>query len=204
MRVAHIVEGSRTNGPGVRSVLFVQGCSMRCKGCYNEHLQTTEGGQEMAPVDVAARLTSLGNPSITISGGEPLEQAEDLALVLEYLHLHFGERLDVLVFTGAYNILGHLEYDGVAHYSVAFIAGPYEDDNRHETDGRFAPWGLLASKNQCVVPGRLFNCACAPYPMRALWDTGVLLAYGNTAQAEVLIDMDGTSIFTGFPEKEDK
>ncbi|TVR67869.1 MAG: radical SAM protein [Candidatus Competibacteraceae bacterium] len=70
-------------GPGRRAVVWVQGCSLRCPGCMVPETWSTQGGQSFDPVDLAHQV--LGRESIsgvTVSGGEPTEQAEAVAALL--------------------------------------------------------------------------------------------------------------------------
>ena len=86
MKIAGIVKESMVDGEGVRAVLFVQGCKNACKGCQNPQTWPKEEGEDVTPEEVAARLKSILTPlhaGVTFSGGEPFEQAEDLAKVAE-------------------------------------------------------------------------------------------------------------------------
>lgn len=75
--VAHVVHGTQAEGPGVRTAIWVQGCSIRCPGCCNPELFTTRGGEGMSPPDLVAQ--AVGIQGITVVGGEPFEQPEALA-----------------------------------------------------------------------------------------------------------------------------
>jgi anaerobic ribonucleoside-triphosphate reductase activating protein len=75
---AHLTE-SETNGPGLRSVLWVQGCPKRCPGCWNPSFLKDDGGRSMDMVEVERLLTT--SPlieGVTFLGGEPFNQAEAL------------------------------------------------------------------------------------------------------------------------------
>ena len=72
-------------GPGSRVVLWVAGCKKRCMGCISPEMQAPASGR-LVPVDVLERrLLRLdeGLAGMTISGGEPFDQAEELADLLE-------------------------------------------------------------------------------------------------------------------------
>ena len=76
MRVAGLVQDSIVDGPGLRFVVFVQGCPHHCPGCHNPGSHDPKGGEEL-PVEGIARQM-LNNPltdGLTLSGGEPFEQA---------------------------------------------------------------------------------------------------------------------------------
>lgn len=78
------VHGSIANGPGVRSVVWVQGCAIRCPGCHNPE---THGFYARVAVPVSAlaeELASLAADGVSLSGGEPVHQIDRvLALVIQ-------------------------------------------------------------------------------------------------------------------------
>ncbi len=84
MRVARIVPETYVDGPGRRTALFVQGCSLHCQGCQNQHLWQPDGGEDIPASDLATRLLATALP-VTISGGEPFDQAGELARLLRSL-----------------------------------------------------------------------------------------------------------------------
>lgn len=93
LRIHHLAKGSRANGPGVRTVVWTQGCSIRCPGCHNPGTWDPAGGRE---VPVAELLEGVGL-RLTLSGGEPFEQAAACAALAEGVRARGG---DVVVFTG--------------------------------------------------------------------------------------------------------
>ncbi|MDR3207524.1 MAG: anaerobic ribonucleoside-triphosphate reductase activating protein [Oscillospiraceae bacterium] len=84
LRVAGVVKESIVDGPGLRYVIFTQGCPHRCEGCHNAHSWPTEGGQFRA---VDALLAEIRHDSlltgVTLSGGEPFLQARPLAALAQ-------------------------------------------------------------------------------------------------------------------------
>ena len=71
------------DGPGVRSVIFMQGCPLRCVCCHNPDTWDFEGGEEMSTEVLVNKVlrykTYYGNNGgVTVSGGEPLMQADFL------------------------------------------------------------------------------------------------------------------------------
>lgn len=69
------------DGPGVRFVVFLQGCNLRCGCCHNPDTWDLFGGTEYTPEQVIERVLRYReyfgkNGGITVSGGEPLLQAE--------------------------------------------------------------------------------------------------------------------------------
>lgn len=81
MRIADFIPMTKTHGPGVRCVVQVQGCKMGCPGCIAPHTWDYEGGREVTPAMVAAAILKLPVEGVTFSGGEPFDQAGELAQV---------------------------------------------------------------------------------------------------------------------------
>ena len=71
------------DGPGVRFVVFLQGCALRCKYCHNPETWSAEGGTEWSPEKLFQHVWRYRNywgkkGGITVSGGEPLRQMDFL------------------------------------------------------------------------------------------------------------------------------
>ncbi len=80
LRVAGTIPESIVDGPGIRYVLFVQGCPHGCPGCHNPQTHDFAGGQD-SDTDLVLQ-DILKRPyvkAVTLSGGEPFCQAEALA-----------------------------------------------------------------------------------------------------------------------------
>lgn len=78
------------DGPGIRTLFFLQGCPLRCAFCHNPDTQPFKGGQEMTARDILKTAQRYQNyygeeGGVTFSGGEPLAQAEFLAEALPLL-----------------------------------------------------------------------------------------------------------------------
>jgi len=104
LRVHHFEPASRVNGPGLRCVLWVQGCGLACPGCFNPETHDFTGGQLLTVDEVmeqiqAAQTHASGQiEGLTISGGEPVVQHRALAGLLRKVRAQ--TQLSVLVFTG--------------------------------------------------------------------------------------------------------
>lgn len=76
------------DGPGVRFVIFVQGCRMRCAYCHNPDTWKIGGGEEMSADELIGRALKYKSywkkgGGITVSGGEPLLQIDFLCELLK-------------------------------------------------------------------------------------------------------------------------
>lgn len=131
IRLAGFINASAADGPGIRSVLFVQGCSRKCYGCHNERTWNINGGRIMSvPVLMKYILAHCRTRKITISGGEPLEQSCAIKVLLAALSdAHF----DICLYTGYElnevpdNIISALHYLKVGQYraDLARIQKPF-------------------------------------------------------------------------------
>ena len=76
------------DGPGIRTVVFLQGCDLRCCFCHNPDTWTKEGKSVMSPEELVAKLIRFKpyygkRGGVTFSGGEPLLQKDFLLEALE-------------------------------------------------------------------------------------------------------------------------
>lgn len=86
-------------GPGTRMALWVSGCNRHCRKCANPELWYRHEYQKITPeklVKTIGSMIGLGIDGITITGGEPFDQADELCMVIDGL----PEQIEVLVFTG--------------------------------------------------------------------------------------------------------
>jgi len=97
VRVSGIIEESIVDGPGLRFVLFTQGCVHDCKGCHNPDTHGLEGGELMSAPEILRIYRESGASGITISGGEPFLQGEGLSWIGREVHKLGG---DVITYTG--------------------------------------------------------------------------------------------------------
>lgn len=95
LNVAKTLSHSRANGPGVRAVIWVQGCTIGCPGCYNAFTHPHEKRTLATPETIAEWVSGLeGIEGVSFSGGEPFEQAKAVretivAIREKELHLTF-------------------------------------------------------------------------------------------------------------------
>lgn len=79
----HSIEvGSFVDGPGIRYVVFLSGCPLRCQYCHNPDAWRCNPAQKRSSEEVLAEIArtagflKAGEGGVTVSGGEPLAQAE--------------------------------------------------------------------------------------------------------------------------------
>ena len=79
IRIMDITYSSSVDGTGFRDVLFVNYCPHHCEGCHNMQTWDKKNGREVLLEEVYQNLTKSSITNVTYSGGEPFEQAHQLA-----------------------------------------------------------------------------------------------------------------------------
>jgi anaerobic ribonucleoside-triphosphate reductase activating protein len=183
INVASILPVSTVNGPSKRSVIWVQGCCFRCRGCFNEELQPFIQRRELTAGEVLAGIPFDRVEGITISGGEPFCQAEALSVLsAEVKSLGFS----IMVYTG-------FTYDTLIASGDPFISrflsdidilvdGPYIE----EIPAR-SKWAGSGNQNIIFLSGR-YKDPEVERPDKSRFE-------------EIHIDLNGMLTHTGFIEK---
>lgn len=129
LRVNGIVEESIADGPGLRFVVFTQGCPHACPGCHNPETHDPSGGYTVSTETLLEDF--LKNPllsGVTFSGGEPFAQARPLAELARHVRslgktvvIYTGYTLErLLVLAGQDNAFGEL-----LDQADMLVDGPY-------------------------------------------------------------------------------
>lgn len=97
IKIHNIIEHSNVNGPNNRFVIWTQGCSLSCAGCFNPLTHDINGGFDINIFQLAEQIShTSGIRGITLTGGEPLLQANVVGKLLDLI----DKKLDVLLFSG--------------------------------------------------------------------------------------------------------
>jgi anaerobic ribonucleoside-triphosphate reductase activating protein len=100
LNVASTISRSRANGPGVRAVIWVQGCTIGCLGCYSSPTHPHTANVLVKPAELVDWILTVKNiEGITISGGEPFEQAAALLETIKALRRE-KPSMTVFIFSG--------------------------------------------------------------------------------------------------------
>ena len=147
MKLHAFAAGSRANGPGLRAVVWFQGCTIGCPGCFNPDTHSADAGQPLETGEVWARIdraraSAAGLEGVSFSGGEPFQQPDALRELVERCA---GARLSVVIFSGyTRRAIEALPLGpSILARADVLIAGPYR---REEHSGA----GLLGSANQRI------------------------------------------------------
>lgn len=133
MRLTGITEESFIDGPGLRYVIFTQGCPHRCEHCQNPETWSYEGGQEISVREInriIRRLDKTKYRGITFSGGEPFVYAKELSEIAKAAR---ETGFDIVVYTGyTFEELLELDEDKKALLCAAdiLIDGKYIHEQR--------------------------------------------------------------------------
>ncbi|MGE5422759.1 MAG: anaerobic ribonucleoside-triphosphate reductase activating protein [Ignavibacteriales bacterium] len=98
IRVCGFTKESVVDGPGIRAVVFAQGCPHRCVGCHNPDTWDSEDGFDLEIDDILFQIAS--NPllrGLTLTGGEPFAQSEGFAELAARVK---SSGLDVVTYSG--------------------------------------------------------------------------------------------------------
>ena len=175
VRIHAIEERSRANGPGARFVVWLQGCTLGCAGCFNPSTHDPAAGTATTIADVASRMRAArGIEGLTLSGGEPLQQAAaaaalcDAARALGWSTLAFSgySLAEIEALPGGPEVLARLD---------VLVDGRYVAGQRLAT-------GLRGSSNQAV------HLLTARYS---------LVDVESTPVAEIRINKSGDAVLTG-------
>lgn len=196
MLIHAIIPASRGNGPGLRAVLFYQGCSLGCHDCWNPRSHPFDSGIETT-VEGAAQAVAQAHRNhhlegVTFSGGEPMQQADTLLALMQSLR----GRIPTLSL-GMFSGYTERELEE-GRYSIW-------RSNLNATEKR-AVWDAIRSNLDFAVLGR-FNvlkpssaplCSSRNQVLR-LFSSRYQPADFSEQVTEVHIDEAGAAEVTGFP-----
>lgn len=180
INLARTLSRSTVNGPGERFVVWVQGCSLRCPGCWNPDTWRPGAGTSVRARFLSQRiLATRGIDGVTLTGGEPFEQAAALIPLVTRVR---AAGLSVMVFTGyRRDELRAAEQRELLSLCDIAVMGRYQRARRTLD----APW--RGSSNQTV------------HFLSPRHDSTAL---PSASECEVHISPDGSMTLTGFPPAE--
>jgi anaerobic ribonucleoside-triphosphate reductase activating protein len=194
MLIHGIVAHSRVNGPGMRAVVYFQGCNLGCAGCWNPATHAFVGpqrGVEDVAEQVAAAHRTHAIDGVTFSGGEAMQQALDL---LDLIRLLKRARPELSI--GMYSGYTQHELDSGGFWTRHGIA----------QEARRRIWEGIKQHLDFAVLGRFVAARPSQRPMRTSANQ-VLRLFSNryreehfkSLEFEVNIESAGLVQITGFP-----
>jgi anaerobic ribonucleoside-triphosphate reductase activating protein len=181
MNIAHIEKQSFIYGPGCRYVIWTQGCSIRCNGCWNQSMWDFTFKNNITVSDLFNQIAKAGKniEGITLLGGEPLDQFKE---TLSLLQTCYKAGLSTVLFTG-YEMeeIHQKDMSEITKNLDILITGRYEKNKRtlqHQ-------W--IGSTNQKI---------------HFLTDRYSCYNVKNGNYMEISIDQDGSLTVLGFPPED--
>jgi anaerobic ribonucleoside-triphosphate reductase activating protein len=185
LNLAGFLARSAVNGPGIRAVVWVQGCPFQCRGCFNEQFRSFSPATLLPVEKLAADILAIrGIDGVTFSGGEPFAQAGPLAELGTRLR---SAGLSVVTYSG---------------YTAEQLA-----------QGNDPAWPALMAASDLLVTGPFVAKLAALDPLKGSSNQQVIslgmritdpyLPPGPRqlcGRMEFTITPDGTITATGFPE----
>lgn len=118
-----------SNAPGVRSTLFVSGCTNNCDGCFNEELQNFKYGTKWTDETENKFMTYVKNPNVVgvnILGGEPMQQ--DLPLLKLLIRIRQETNKNIWLWSGfTYEyIINNVHCKKILNYIDVLVDGKFE------------------------------------------------------------------------------
>ena len=199
MVIHGLIERSTVNGPGVRAVVFLQGCSLACVGCQNPETHRPNRGELMPSAKLADWILSReGITGVTFSGGEPMEQLENgLDLTIGLVRDRRPD-FSIGIFTG--------------YTRQELGAGNFRwtpaDLSRAPKYRKAESWAWLTTKIDWAVMGRYHQSQPCAEPMRSSRNQELIHFSDRDAAEtfppqvlELIISADGRlAQITGFPQ----
>ena len=194
MLIHGFVAHSRVNGPGMRSVVYFQGCNLGCDGCWNPATHSFTGlsreAQDVAE-QVAAAHQAQFIEGVTFSGGEPMQQALDLLGLMRLL-----KRTRPEISIGMYSGYTERELDSGRFWTRYGIV----------QDARRRIWEDIKQELDFAVLGRFVAARPNRLPMRTsanqvlrLFSDRYREEHFKPLEFEVHIEAQGLVQITGFP-----
>lgn len=137
MKYAKIRRYDTSNGQGIRTTLFVSGCTHNCKGCFNKKAQNFNYGYDWNSKredEIIDYLKDSKVVGINILGGEPMQQTKDMDLLKLLVRIKKETGKSIWLWTG-YTIEELLENNNIMQLTMlslvdVLIDGKFEEDKK--------------------------------------------------------------------------
>lgn len=184
LNIAHFEPCSIVNGPGQRFVLWMQGCSLQCPGCFNSDMLSTEPKMMLKCEEIANIILQQQNiDGLTITGGEPFEQAEGVFNLCSRIQ-RYVPYLSIMAYSGyTFETLfqkGDIWQKRLLQQIDILVDGPFIEAQK-------APLKWRGSRNQRIL---FLNDRYFP--------ESIEMADGRS-EVEMIVSPYGEVTITGFP-----
>lgn len=192
------IEQSEVNGPGVRAVIWFQGCNLNCTGCWNPDTHAFTGKAYVDNQEIKSWLLGLeGIEGVTFSGGEPMQHVADLLDIIQFIK---DVRPDLSI--GMYTGYTQRELE-TGHWRTFYLGTMLP--------GNAEVWTDVSQKIDYAVMGR-FNaaklttdkplCGSSNQDIVTFSDRYTAKDFKQVQTAEVTISGEGLVRITGYPGNE--
>lgn len=150
MYYAQIRKFDTANGTGIRSTLFVSGCTHKCKGCFNQDYKHFRYGHPWTKEIENKFIEHIKNPNVhgvTILGGEPMDQVRDTDLKDLVCRIKEETGQNIWIYSGYTfeEIMMHKKTKEILKYCDVLVDGPFIEEQK---DLRLR---FKGSKNQRII-----------------------------------------------------
>ncbi len=150
MYYAQIRKFDTANGTGIRSTLFVSGCTHKCKGCFNQDYKHFRYGHPWTKEIEDKFIEHIKNPNVhgvTILGGEPMDQVRDTDLKDLVCRIKEETGQNIWIYSGYMfeEIMMHKKTKEILKYCDVLVDGPFIEEQK---DLRLR---FKGSKNQRII-----------------------------------------------------
>ena len=150
MYYAQIRKFDTANGTGIRSTLFVSGCTHKCKGCFNQDYKHFRYGHPWTKEIEDKFIEHIKNPNVhgvTIVGGEPMDQVRDNDLKDLVCRIKEETGQNIWIYSGYTfeEIMMHKKTKEILKYCEVLVDGPFIEEQK---DLRLR---FKGSKNQRII-----------------------------------------------------
>lgn len=175
--IAHIEEESLIYGPGCRFVIWLQGCRLHCTGCWNKSMWSFDPNILLEREELLRNILLKAADGVTILGGEPLEQSDNLLWLLNQLK---KSDIHIMLYTGyeMNEISSEKKYQEICNMADILIPGRYHENERDI----YLKW--RGSRNQKIISK----------------DDCVIKEEDSTNEIEIIIDENGKLCCLGYPD----
>ncbi len=145
MRISSIIPISEVNGPGPHYTIWVQGCTLKCPGCFNPQTHDQNTGREVKIShlleDIKQYYQKKQIIGVTLSGGEPFQQLAELIELIALIKQH--TKLGIIILTGytLKELKNFQDLDSVVQNVDLIIAGRFNQNLKLQS-------GLRGSSNK--------------------------------------------------------
>ena len=150
MYYAQIRKFDTANGTGIRSTLFVSGCTHKCKGCFNQDYKHFRYGHPWTKEIEDKFIEHIKNPNVhgvTILGGEPMDQVRDTDLKDLVCRIKEETGQNIWIYSGYMfeEIMMYKKTKEILKYCDVLVDGPFIEEQK---DLRLR---FKGSKNQRII-----------------------------------------------------